>query len=86
MLVAVIQLAGAAWFYWQWGIAYTWWLPDTSALVSALVALTYVGALSIPLGAGLPNLPLPLASALITLLVYSLLRRRPRRRRYPGLR
>jgi hypothetical protein len=80
-VVALAHIAQGLWFYWQWDIVYSWALPDAPALVSAMVGLTQIGALSAPLAPGWPNLPIPLAAAVLTFVIYGLARQRARRSR-----
>jgi hypothetical protein len=80
-VAALVHVAQALWFYWQWDIVYASSLPDGLALVSAMVGLTQIGALSAPLAPGWPNLPVPLAAAVLTFILYGLARQRARRAR-----
>ena len=88
LLIVGVQVAQAVWFYFQWGNTFTWNLPDTAALVTVLVALTQASALSLRIVPELPNLPIPLAIAFLTLAIYSLVRSAQRERpgRYGRLR
>lgn len=70
-LITLIQIAQFVWFYWQWGDAFTWMLPESSSLVTAMVALTQASALNVRFTSSLPALPLPLAAAIGTALIYS---------------
>lgn len=78
-LVAVACIAVFVWFYWQWGDVYTWKLPASSQLVAVMVALTQLGAFSLPVSPDLPEVPIVLPIAVGTALVYALLRRTGRR-------
>lgn len=80
-LVVCAHLVMMVWFYWQWGIDFTWNLPAPSALVMALMALSQISALSAQVAPGLPDLPVPLAAALLTLVVYGFARQRAERSR-----
>lgn len=80
-LVVCAHLAAVMWFYWQWSFDFTWNLPASSALVTALMALSHVSALSAPVSPTLPNLPVPLVAAIIALMVYGLARQRAERNR-----
>ena len=84
--IALVQAALVLWFYAQWGYHYTWNLPDSAALVTALVAFTQASAFAIRIVPELPSLPLPLLAAFLTLAIYSLVRQRPRREHYGRLR
>jgi hypothetical protein len=86
MLIVCVQAAQAVWFYFQWGSNYSWNLPDSGALVTAMVALTQVSALSLRIVPELPNLPVAFVFAFITLIIYTLMWRRGRRERYQRLR
>jgi hypothetical protein len=86
LLIVCLLMVQAAWFYFQWGFAYTWLLPDSAEFVATLVALTQISALSIRIVPELPNLPVPLVIACLTLAVYSLLHSRKRPERYGKLR
>jgi ABC-type dipeptide/oligopeptide/nickel transport system permease subunit len=80
--VVITLLVSVMWFFRQWGIAYSWLLPDTSALVGSMVALTQIASLSVELAPGLLSVPLPLAMAVLTLPIYALMRRRHTRDRF----
>ena len=86
LLIMCLLVVQAAWFYFQWGFTYTWLLPDSAEFVATLVALTQISALSIRIVPELPNLPVPLVIACLTLAVYSLLHSRKRPERYGKLR
>ena len=86
LLIVCLLMVQAAWFYFQWGFTYTWLLPDSAEFVATLVALTQISALSIRIVPELPNLPVPLVIACLTLAVYSLLHSRKRPERYGKLR
>jgi Type I phosphodiesterase / nucleotide pyrophosphatase len=79
LLIVCVQVAQAAWFYFQWGNNFTWNLPESSALVAVMVALTQAGALSLRIVPELPSLPVPLVLAFLTLIIYSLVKRREQR-------
>jgi len=78
-LIALLNAAVFAWFYWQWGDAWSWTLPDSTALVLAMTSLTQLGAFLVPLVPALPDLPLTLPITVLSALVFGLLRGRPRR-------
>lgn len=86
LLIVCLLMVQAAWFYFQWGFTYTWTLPDSAEFVATLVALTQISALSIRIVPELPNLPVPLVIACLTLAIYSLLHSRKRPERYGKLR
>ena len=86
LLIVAVQAVLVVWFYFQWGSSFTWTLPDSSTLVTALMALTQVCALSLRLVPELPNIPVPLVIGFITLGIYSLVHNRNRRARYGRLR
>jgi hypothetical protein len=79
LLIVCVQVAQAAWFYFQWGNNFTWNLPESSALVAVMVALTQASALSLRIVPELPSLPVPLVLAFLTLIIYSLVKRREQR-------
>jgi hypothetical protein len=74
-LVVVVQLIAFMVFYWQWGDAFTWTLPDSPMLVAALLALTQVAALTVPVAPALPDLPVALLAAIAGALIYAAVRR-----------
>ncbi|MCS7060327.1 MAG: alkaline phosphatase family protein [Anaerolineae bacterium] len=78
-LVMMADLLGVVWFYWQWDIGFTWNLPASSELVTVLAALSHASSFSIQVSPDWPDLPLPLAAAALTLLVYGVIRRRANR-------
>ncbi|MFN3705057.1 MAG: hypothetical protein ACK4WM_03570 [Thermoflexales bacterium] len=83
-LLAVWPALAVTWFYWQWGDAWSWVLPDGAALAAAQVALTALSALSIPPADAIPvELPLTVVAASAAVPLYGLarLRRRARARR-----
>ncbi len=80
-IVMIAHLAIVIGFYWQWGFDFTWNLPASSALVMVLLALSHVSALSTQVSPTLPDLPVPLIAAIVTLVVYSLARQRAERNR-----
>jgi hypothetical protein len=86
LLIVAVQMAQAVWFYLQWGNTFTGYLPDSGALVAALVALTQASALSLRIVPELPNLPVPLLIAFFTLAVYGLVREREKPGAYRRLR
>jgi hypothetical protein len=86
LLIVAVQAVLVVWFYFQWGSSFTWTLPDSPTLVTALMALTQVSALSLRLVPELPNIPVPLVVGFITLGIYSLVHNRNRRVRYGRLR
>ena len=86
LLITLAQVAQAVWFYFQWGNDFTWNLPPSPALVTVLVAMTQASALSIRIVPELPNLPIPLVVAFLTLIIYGLVRRGQQRERYGRLR
>jgi hypothetical protein len=75
-LIAIFHIAQFVWFYWQWGDAFTWTLPGSSALVAAMVALTQIAALTVQVTPALPELPFPLLAALCAVLIYAVVRQR----------
>jgi hypothetical protein len=86
LLIVCILMVQVAWFYFQWGFTYTWTLPDSAMLVWALTALTQISALSLRIVPELPNLPVPLVIAVISLAIYGLLHNRKHQDRYGRLR
>ncbi len=78
-LIAVASIATFVWFYWQWGDAFTWKLPESSALVAVMLALTQLGSFSLPVSPALPDLPITLPIAAGTAVVYALMSRQRRR-------
>jgi hypothetical protein len=76
-LMAVAQASIVLAFYWQWGDAFTWTLPDSTWLVAALLALTQLSAFLIQVSPALPALPLPMLIAAVGALIYSVVRRSP---------
>ena len=86
LLIVCLLVVQSAWFYYQAGFSYTWTLPDSAQLVTTLIALTQISALSIRIVPELPNLPVPLVIACLTLAIYSLLHGRRRQERYGRLR
>jgi len=74
-LVVVAQLIVFAGFYWQWGDAFAWTLPDSSMLVAALLALTQIAALTVSVAPALPDLPVALLVAVAAALIYAAVRR-----------
>lgn len=86
LLIAGAQAAQVLWFYFQWGADYTYQLPEPGALVSVMVALTQLSALSIRITTELPNLPLPLAAAFLTLIIFTFVRQREKPAHYGRLR
>ncbi|HEY3290779.1 MAG TPA: hypothetical protein VGK87_11680, partial [Anaerolineae bacterium] len=86
LLIACVQIGQALWFFFQWGSQFTWTLPDSQSLVAAMVALTQVSALSLRIVPELPNLPIPLVVAFVSLVVYTLVRQREHPERYGRLR
>lgn len=86
LLIACIQIGQAVWFFFQWGSQFTWALPDSQALVAAMVALTQVSALSLRIVPELPNLPIPLVVAFLSLVIFTLVRQREQPERYGRLR
>jgi len=76
-LMAVAQASIVLAFYWQWGDAFTWTLPNSTWLVAALLALTQLSAFLIQVSLALPALPLPMLIAAISALIYSVVRRSP---------
>ncbi|MCS7054939.1 MAG: hypothetical protein NZM18_02020 [Thermoflexales bacterium] len=74
-LIALFQLLAFTWFYWQWGDAFTWTLPESSAFTAGLLALTQLAALNVRATPDLPELPLALLIAIATAVIYALVRR-----------
>jgi hypothetical protein len=75
-LIAIFLIAQFMWFYWQWGDAFTWTLPESSAFVAALIALTQLAALTVRITPALPEIPLALIVAVGAALIYAVMRRR----------
>ena len=82
LLILIIMALQVVWFYFQWGNTFTWALPDSSALVVALLALNQISALSVRIVPELPNLPVPLLIGFVTLAAYGLVHGRKRPGRY----
>ena len=79
-LIAVANIAVFAWFYWQWGDAFVWKLPAASHLVGAMLALTNLGAFSLPVSTSLPDVPIALPLVVFTTIVFAAtggMRRKP---------
>lgn len=79
-LIAVANIAIFAWFYWQWGDAFVWKLPAASHLVGAMLALTNLGAFSLPVSTSLPDVPIALPLVVFTTVVFAAtggMRRKP---------
>ncbi len=76
-VIAIALAAIALAFYWQWGDAFLWTLPDATWLVVALLALTQLGAFLVQVSPTLPALPLPLLVAAASALIYAGVRRSP---------
>ena len=76
-VIAIALVAIALAFYWQWGDAFLWTLPDATWLVVALLVMTQLGAFLIQLSPTLPALPLPLLVAAVGALIYAGVRRSP---------
>lgn len=74
-MIAIVQLWVFIGFYWQWGDAFTWTLPDSSAFTAALLALTQLAGLSIQATPDLPRLPLALLVAIAAAVIYAFVRR-----------
>lgn len=73
-LIVAANAAVVLWFYWQWGDTFVWTLPDASALVVALVALSHIAGLSLQIVPTLPELPLALLIAVGSAAIYALIR------------
>lgn len=74
-LIALFNIAQFMWFYWQWGDAFTWTLPESTALVSAMLALAQVAALSAPIADGWPELPLAVIVTVMAAAIFAAVRR-----------
>jgi hypothetical protein len=74
-LVAIFLAAQFMWFYWQWGDAFTWTLPESSAFVAALIALTQLAAMTVQITPALPEVPLALLAAIGAAIIYAVMRR-----------
>ena len=77
-LMVCVPLGLLAWFYWQWGLAFVGVLPNSGLLATVLIGLTHVAALSIEISPSLPALPLVPLVVLGAVLVYFVVRRKPR--------
>jgi hypothetical protein len=86
LLIVCVQVGQAVWFYFKWGGQFTWALPDSQSLVAMMVALTQISALSLRIVPELPNLPIPLIIAILSLIIYTLVRHRAQPGRYGRLR
>lgn len=75
-LVTIFHILLFMGFYWQWGDVWTWTLPESSALVAALLALTQVAGLTVEVTPPFPEVPLALLVAVVTALIYAVVRRR----------
>jgi hypothetical protein len=71
-LIALANVAVFVWFYWQWGDAFVWKLPAASQLVAVMLALTHLGAFSLPLSPALPDIPIALPLVVFTAIVFAL--------------
>ncbi|MFN4294410.1 MAG: hypothetical protein ACK4JD_09785 [Thermoflexales bacterium] len=74
-MIAIFQLLVFIGFYWQWGDAFTWTLPESSAFTAALLALTQLAGLSIQATPDLPRLPLAALVAVAAAVIYAFVRR-----------
>lgn len=70
-LIALANSAVFVWFTWQWGDAFVWKLPASSQLVAVMLALTNLGAFSLPLSPALPDIPIALPLAVGTAIVFA---------------
>ncbi len=86
LLIVCVQVGQAAWFYFQWGAQFSWALPDSQSLVAAMAELTQISALSLRIVPELPNLPIPLLIAVLSLIIYTLVRHKEEPGRYGRLR
>jgi hypothetical protein len=86
LLIVCVQLVLTTWFFFQWGDTFTWYLPESSAFVAGLAALTQTSALSLRIVPELPNVPMSLVIALVTFAVFTLVRERARAGGYGRLR
>jgi hypothetical protein len=59
-------------FYWRWGDAFTWTLPEAAALVDAMNTLTRIAALNARVNEALPELPLVIPAMLIAAVAWLL--------------
>jgi hypothetical protein len=75
-LILIVNAGSFLAFYWRWGDAYTWTLPDAPALVSAMFSLNRIGALNMPLNSALPDLPLVIPALLLTAVLWLVFGRR----------
>jgi hypothetical protein len=77
-LIVCVPLALLAWFYWQWGLAFTWVLPNSGLLAVVLMGLTQIAGLSVEITSSLPVLPVAPIVTLGAMLVYLTVRRKPK--------
>lgn len=70
-LIAMANIAVFVWFTWQWGDAFMWKLPASSHLVAVMLALTNLGALSLPISPALPDVPIALPIAVFTAIIFA---------------
>jgi hypothetical protein len=78
-LIAAAGVAVFVWFLWQWGDVFTWTLPASPHLVVVMMALTGLGAFSLPVSPALPEVPITLPIAAGTAILFALVRRSRRR-------
>lgn len=78
-LIAAAGVAVFVWFLWQWGDVFTWTLPASPHLVVVMMALTGLGAFSLPVLPALPEVPITLPIAAGTAILFALVRRSRRR-------
>ena len=75
-LIALMNAAIFTWFYWQWGDAWSWTLPNATALVLTMTSLTQIGAFTLPLSPSLPAMPIALPIAVMAAVIFGLVQGR----------
>jgi uncharacterized membrane protein len=75
-VIALVNTLIYVWFYWQWGDAWTWTLPNSNALVFTMAALTQIGAFTLTVAPEFPDMPIALLVAIGAAVVFGLVHRR----------
>ncbi len=75
-LIAIANGISYLAFYWRWGNSFTWTVPDSAALVNALIALNQIAALNVRITSALPDVPIIVPALLVAGLAWVLLGRR----------
>jgi len=77
-LIAAVPVGVLMWFYWQYGLGFSWALPSSGLLAALLISLTHIVAFSAILWAGGPALPIAPIVFVAGGVIYLLVRRRPK--------